>query len=272
MPTPGEMSDYPQRNRIVINLEDPQKGSKGQRPAQGGFGASPRKKSRIWKILGVLAGLVLVVIFAAAAGGYLWWQNYKSKPAYSLALVVDAVQRNDMKAFDSMVDTDKIVDNLVPQVTDKASANYASMLPSAVRRQVETVLPSVLPGIKQRVHDQVAAQVKELSASAQGKPFVLVAIGLPWVVDVTQTGDAAKVSLKLRDRSVELTMQKNADLWRIVGVKDDQLTQRILESAAKDSPVVSPPINNNPKDTRKKSAAGQQRIQLPQVTIPGAKP
>ena len=44
-------------------------------------------------------------------GAFLWWQHYQTTPAYSLAVLVDAAQRNDMTGVDKIVDTDKIVDN-----------------------------------------------------------------------------------------------------------------------------------------------------------------
>ncbi len=84
-------------------------------------------------------------------GGYIWWISYKQKPAYSIALVVDAVQRNDMKTFDTLVDTDKVVDNFMPQFTDTATGKFASLIPSGIRKQVETMIPLVLPAVGQAV-------------------------------------------------------------------------------------------------------------------------
>ena len=47
---------------------------------------------------------------ALAAGAFLSWHHYQTTPTYSLALLVDAAQRNDMPDVDKVMDTDKIVD------------------------------------------------------------------------------------------------------------------------------------------------------------------
>src|SRR3954464_1150057 len=100
------MSDYPKRNRIVIDLEGPRK---SPRSPTGSTVAVRSKGIGIGKILGIVAGVLLLIVVGLAAVIYFWWSSYTRKPAYSVALVVDAAQRNDMKAFDSLVDTDKVV-------------------------------------------------------------------------------------------------------------------------------------------------------------------
>jgi len=60
---------------------------------------TPRRRRRLVLLLCV----ALVALVAAAAGGWLYFQT---TPAYTLALLADAAQRDDAAAFDSFVDAD----------------------------------------------------------------------------------------------------------------------------------------------------------------------
>src|SRR5213075_29042 len=64
----------------------------------------PRQRSRIVKVLAILAVSLLVIVVLAAGGVFLWWQHYKTTPAYSLAVLIDGAQRNDMTAVQSIID------------------------------------------------------------------------------------------------------------------------------------------------------------------------
>lgn len=238
MPSSKKDNDRPKPSRIVINFE---------RARQ--MVHVPKRGSRGAKILGIVAIVLAVIVIAAIVGGYFWWQSYKSKPAYSLALLVDAVQRNDTAAFDAIVDTDKIVDSFVPQVTEKAFGRYASALTAPLRGQIEALVPTLLPSIKDKVHEEVIAQVKELSTRAEGKPFVLVALGIPYIVDIKEENAVAKVTVKLKDRSVELTMQRNEERWKVVAITDETMASRIADKIMNDLPAVGSELE---KDIRKK--------------------
>jgi hypothetical protein len=262
MPTPGEISNAPRRNRIVINLDEPGQAGAG---APAAFGSKRRKRRGLFvKILGFIGLLTVLILVSAVVGGYFWWQSYKKKPAYSLALMVDAVQRNDIQTFDKFVDTDSVANNLFSQVSEKATTQYTTGLPGAIKKQVDSVLPRALPSLKQRIHDEVAGQTKELSARAQGRSVPLVALGISYLASINQMGDAASAEIKLPNRNIDLNMQRNGDTWKVVGIKDDTLAQRILESMARDVPVVAPQVI---KDSKKNSKGGS--ITLPDVRIPG---
>lgn len=240
-----ENSDRPKPSRIVVNFE---------RARQ--MAHVPKRGSRGAKILGIIAIVLVVVIIGAAAGGYFWWQSYKTKPAYSLALLVDAVERDDMAQFDQIVDTDKIVESFVPQVTDKAIGRYASALTGPLRKQVESLVPTLMPSVKQKVREEVIAHVKELGERAKGKPFILVALGIPYVVDIKEENGAAKVAATLKDRPVMLTMQPSGERWKIVSVTDETLATRIADDIAKDLPAVGSQIEKEVRKKLKKNLPG----------------
>ena len=102
------------RKRIVINLDQP-----GVGPVSS-FGAG--RKTRRWpKVVAILLVLIFACIVGLAVGGFFWWRHYQTTPAYSVALIVDAAQRDDMVAFGKQVDDDAVARNLVSEVSKKAS-------------------------------------------------------------------------------------------------------------------------------------------------------
>src|SRR6516164_3942173 len=133
------------RNRIVINFDN----------RMPGGGRSSRRRGR--GIAGVLLGIAIILILIAtgiAGGGYLWWRHYQSSPAYSLALLVDAIQRDDQQTIDQLLDTDKIASDFVSQIRARAPAS--TLWPCEVD-------PAKLmsPKIKDTLRDQLIKQVQQ---------------------------------------------------------------------------------------------------------------
>lgn len=249
MAAPQQKGDRPKRNRIIINLERAREAAH--------IPPLPRRGSRGRRILALVGVLFVIAILGIAVGAFIWYQNYKTKPAYSLALLVDAVQRNDQATFDELVDTDKVVENFVPQVTEKAIGRYAAALTTPIREQVKSLVPKLLPAVKEQVRAEVTKKIKELSARSEGRPFILIALGMPFIVDVKENGDGAQVMANLNDRQVELSMTRNQDRWKIVGVKDDVMASQLVDSIAKNLPAIGSEIEkqlrkNLPKDVDKK--------------------
>src|SRR5260370_13981261 len=108
------------RNRIVINFhpDQPQRGAKEAPRAVVALGPAARR-SRVGRVLGIIAIIVVVFVFGIAAGAYFWWQHFESSPAYSLAVLADAAQRDDTTTIDSVLDSDKITDDFVSQVRQR---------------------------------------------------------------------------------------------------------------------------------------------------------
>jgi flagellar basal body-associated protein FliL len=231
MSAPVQKSGPKKRSRIVVDFDKARE--MAHVPQRSGSGGG-----RGGKIIGIIAIVLALIVLGAVVGGFLWWRSYKTRPAYSLALLVDAAQRNDAKAMDEIIDTDKIVANLIPQVTEKALGRYAAALTGPLSKQVESLVPKLLPDIKDKVRDEVSNQVKEMGKRAEGKPFILIALGVPYVVGISEEGETAKVTANLEDRQTELTMQRNGERWKIVGVKDDALAARMVDNIAKNLPAV----------------------------------
>ena len=222
------------RSRIVINLERARDAMHLSPQGQQFYGDG--RKRRKWPIV---LGILGVVLLGLVVGGYFYWQHYKTKPAYSLALALDAAQRDDAAVFDEVVDTEKVAESFVPQMVDGATNRLGTALTPAMRQRVQALIPTLLPKIKDNVRDEVMKHVKEASTRAQGKPFFLIALYLPYIVDIKQQNDMATATAKTNDRNIELTMQRSSDTrWKIVAVKDPVLANRLVDDIAKYLPAI----------------------------------
>ena len=244
------------RRRIVVPLD--------RRERAGGFPDTAPRKSRAGRVLAMLAIGAVVVLLCVAVGLFFWWQHYKTTPAYSLALLVDAAQRNDMATVDKIVDTDKIVDNFSAHVAENVAGRYGPALNTAVRKQVDSLLPGLLPAIKQTVRDGIAARVKEISQNAKQKPFIVVAVAIPYVVSINENGDTARIVV-VHDSRVEGDMQRDGQTWKIVALQDDALMQRIVEEVIKhvDLSVIGKGAGQDIRDQIKRLP-----FNLPEIRIP----
>ena len=236
--------------RIVINLDEP----KDVATVRAGRVAG--RKGRRWpRVLAILAVLVLVFIVIAAAGAFFWWRHYQTTPAYTLALMIDAAQRNDAAEFQKRIDDDAVAKNMIATVSQKAAGRYGFALNSSVQSQIDKVVPSVLPQLKQSIHDEIVKEIKEFAAKSGPRPFIFLVVTVPSLVTVTTEGDTAKVTAKLSDRAIELTMQRDADRWKVTDFKDDVVVQRVTDNVMKELPAIGGVDANNP--LLKKSVRGR---------------
>src|SRR5574341_262881 len=210
------------RNRIVIDLsQPPPPGSRSRRGA--------KHSGRVGRVLAIIAIFLMVVVIAAAAGAYLWWQHFKGQPAYTLALLVDAAQRNDNDALQRILDMDKIAENLVSDV--RARATGSSILNNVAPSQLDQTVTNLTPKLKETLPEVLPQEIQRLTEPAKGKPFILVALSAPYFAKIQQTGTTATAALKFKDEHIQLTMQQNGEAWRITSIKDDRVTNIIADAA-----------------------------------------
>jgi len=229
------------RQRIVINVDGPPSQTTVKRPRTSGG------KPRRWlRVLGILFGLIVVVVVVAGVGGFLYWRHYQTTPAYTVALLIDAAQRNDAAEFEKRINDDEIAKNMVATVSQKAAGRYGLAINSSVQSQIDKVMPSLLPRLKQPIHDEVVKQIKEFAAKSEPQPFILLVVGVPRLVTVTTEGDTAKVKAPLSDRTIELTMQRDADRWKVTEFKDDVVVQRMVDNVMKELPAIGSIDSNSP--------------------------
>jgi hypothetical protein len=226
------------RQRIVINVD-------GQR-AEGSKAVQKRARRRWPRVLAIFALLVLVGVVGLAAGGFFWWRHYQSSPTYAVTLLVDAAQRNDVAAFEKLINDDEIAKNMAATVSQKAADRYGLALNSSIQQKIDAAVPSLLPQLKQTVHAEVVKELQAIAATSQPRPFVLLVVTVPRLMTVTTQGDTANVKAPLPERTIELTMKKDAEQWKVTEVKDDVLVQRVVDNVMKELPAIGSIDPNSP--------------------------
>jgi hypothetical protein len=229
--------------RIVVNFD----------PSQ----AAARRKPRRWlRVLALLALVVALIVLAVGVGGFLWWRNFQSTPVYSLALLMDAAEKGDMTDMAKQLDRDEIVRNMTAKVSQKAVSRYGALATIAAQQQIENSVTS-LPNLNQTIGIQVVSEIQALAVE-QPQTFVQRLLAMRSLATITTEGDQAKASAKLGNRTIALTMRRDANRWRVTSFDDDVVVQRIVDSVIKDLPPMGALDSANPlfkmprKATRKK--------------------
>jgi len=219
------LDEMGKRNRIVIDLNQP--------PPPGGYGGRTRAKrsGRVGRVLALIGVVLLVVFLGIVAGGYFWWQHFKSGPTYALATLVDASQRDDRQQVDRMLDLDKITEGCVADV--RAKLTGSSLLNNLLPSQVDQAAANITPKLKETLNEVLPVELQRVSAPAKGKPIFLIALGAWYLAHFQQNGANTNVDLKFKDEAIQLTMQQTGDGWRITTIKDERLTNIIADAAKK---------------------------------------
>ena len=234
------------RKRIVINLD----AREGQ--PQKTLGA---KRGRWRRIVAILFGVVVFSLVVALIGGFLWWRHYQTTPVYTLTLLADAAQRNDVAEFQKRIDDEEIAKNMTPTISQKAASRYGVAITSSVQQQIDSVVPSLLPRMKQMIHDEVVKEIKQFSSASESRSFIFLLVTVPSLVRVTTEGDTAKATTAVSDRTIEFTMKRDAERWKVTEYKDDLVVQRIVDSVMKELPAIG---SIDPNTFLQKSARGKR--------------
>ena len=190
---------------------------------------APKKSGVFGKILKIFGIALVLILIVGGIGGYFYWQNLKKSPQYSLALLVDAARRDDQKTIDELVNTDAVVDDFMPQITDKAVELYGrNLAPATINKMAQLVAP-LLPAVKQRARAEVPNLIREKTKQFESIPFWAIAVGASKYLDITNEGEKAFVKSKIPERPLELTMKRNGEKWQVVAVKDEVLARRVAE-------------------------------------------
>jgi len=224
-------------SRFVVDINKQQKDIAQTRVVAPSFlenQTSPRKPSVFLKILKIFAIALILFLIVSGIGSYFYWQNLKKTPQYSLALLVEAARRGDQKAVDELVDTDQIVDDFMPQITDKAVELYGrGVAPSTIQKIAQVAAP-FLPVIKQRARAEVPDLIREKTRQFESIPFWAIAVGAERYLDIINEGDKAFVRSKDQNRPLEIALKRNGERWQVIAIKDEVLARRIAERIGQD--------------------------------------
>lgn len=231
--------------RIVVNFEP-----SGKPRAQ-------KRKSRRWaRILLVLTIIVVAIVGLAAVSGFFWWRHYQSTPAYSLALLVDAAERNDKEQLAKLIDDNQIAMNMISQVSEKAAVRYDGSINAARQQQIEKLVPPLLPRLKQTIQDEAANEIRSFVTHLKTKHFVVLLFTLPSPT-LSTNGDTATVGTMSVDSTIKLSMRRDADRWKVVAFDSEVMVQRLVDAVMKELPAIgaldkSDPLLKIPGKPRKR--------------------
>src|SRR5215207_457883 len=226
------------RSRIVIDVDRVRAEAQAKRA---------RRFGRAGRVLGVTGLVVVAALLVLLVGSYMWYQGFKKSPPYSLALLLDAAQHDDVQAVETMIDADQIAQGFIPQVIENLAGAGSPITPQA-RASLTAALPALLPRVRETMRDEIARAMKGLSQNESSSlPFFVKALGVRQMTTVVERGDAATVSFKAGERPVELSMRRDGERWKVVTVKDAQLAADIATRLAASLPAAPPPPQNQPR-------------------------
>lgn len=222
------------RSRIVIDVDRVRAEAQAKKT---------RRFGRAGRVLGVTGLIVIGVVLVLLVGSYMWYQSFKQSPPYSLALLLDAAQHDDVQAVETLIDADQITQGFVPQVIDNL-AGTGSQLPPQARASLTATLPALLPRVRETMRDEIARAMKGIGQNdSSNLPFFVKALGVRQMATVVERGDLATVTVKAGERPVELSMRRDGERWKLVTVKDPQLASEIATRLAASLPAPPPPQN-----------------------------
>ena len=229
------------RSRIVIDVDRVRAEAQAKRGR--GFGRARR-------VLGVTGLVVVGALLILLVGSYMWYQGFRESPPYSLALLLDAAQHDDVQAVETMIDADQIAQGFVPQVIENLAGAGSPITPQA-RASLTATLPALLPRVRETMRDEIARALKGIGQNdSSNLPFFVKALGVRQMATVVERGDAATVTVKAGERPVELSMRRDGERWKLVTVKDPQLASDIATRLAQSLPAAPPPPPQNPPRRR----------------------
>jgi hypothetical protein len=196
-----------------------------------------------------VAVTALAVVLVVFAGVGIYYQSLKKTPQYSLAMLVDSAKRDDKAEIDQLVDINAVVDDFMPQVTDKAVELYGRGLPPQTIQKVTALAQPLLPAVKDRARAELPKAIRSRSEKYGGVPFFMMVFGADRYFDISVTGDTAVARSRNADRPLEVHMRRNGDRWQITALKDDQLATDIARRIGQE--IVAMAVNGRTREAER---------------------
>lgn len=182
--------------------------------------------------IGIL-GIVFTSIVLGAAG-FLYWQSLKDEPQYALASIVDAARRNDDVALNELVDSDAVVDSLVPQITVKAVEIYGRGLAPGLISKIAVAASPLIPGLKELARAELPKLIRRETERIGDVAFPMIVLGGPRYIDIRVDGDKAFVKTKDPEHPTEIIMTRREGKWRVTAVRDERIAADIAQRAGQE--------------------------------------
>lgn len=217
-------------SKFVVDLSEQNKENNPQ-PENLPFSnfSEPKKRSGCGRILGILGIITVVILFIGAIGGYFYWQSVKKTPQYSLALLVDAARRDDTEKVAQIIDTEQVVNNFVPQISEKAVELYGRNLPPQVINRVALLIAPFMPAVKEKAKAELPHLIREKTEKIDRVPYWAIALFAERGLDIKIEGDTATIKSIIPDKPLEFTMKRDGDIWQVTAIKDEKTAQKIAE-------------------------------------------
>lgn len=229
------------KSRIVIDVERARAEAEARRRRGGVRGR---------RVLTTGALVLLGAVLLSAVVGFLWWRQFQRGPAYSLASLLDAARREDLRGVEQYVNADAVAQGFVPQVIERLTGEGAPV-PPELRGQVSAALPQLIPRVRETMSEEVARGLKVFADRAAGEtPTPLLALGVSRFAKIEEQGETARVTLEREGRATELLMRRAGERWRVENVKDEELASLIAARLAASLPQAAPPNQNRRRPGR----------------------
>ncbi len=182
------------------------------------------------RVFKIAAAVVAVAAVIAGFAGYLFWRGLQQTPEYSLALLIDAAKRDDQAAVDRLVDTNAVVENFVPQVTEQAVELYGRNQPASVIDKAARVAAPLMPAVKERARAELPGIIRRETERFGDVPFAAMAVLADRYFEADVKGDKAEMRSLVPGREFQVSMRRQGDGWQVVEVRDESLARQIAET------------------------------------------
>ena len=184
---------------------------------------------RLKRVAVIFAGILASAVLLTGIIGYFYWRSLRSSPQYSLALLVDAAKRDDQPGVAQIVDSDAVVDDLLPQVIEKAAEIYGRGQPKAVIQRATRAAEPLLPAVKEKARAELPGLIRRETSRYGNVAFPLMVLGAGRYLDIRIDGETAFVKSRNPEQTVEFKMVRSEGVWKINGVHDDKLASEIAQ-------------------------------------------
>ena len=177
-----------------------------------------------------IGGAIAVSLAFVAGGGlFVYWQYLKTTPQYSLALLVDAAKRDDSALVGELVDSDAVVEDMMPQVVAKAVDRYGRGVSSTILARAIVATTPFMPVLKERVRPELPSLIRRETQGFSTTPFPVLVMGAERYLEIQTEGNTATVKNKTKENAAEIRMERNGNGWKIVGVRDEKFAGEIAQ-------------------------------------------